>query len=84
MVNMTHMGHDRSNLFFSDRIQLKLLKKMILIGGICLLTACAKKIELQTQIPENDANEILSPESQNASLPCGYLFRGLLCNQIHC
>jgi len=33
---------------------------------------------------ENDANEILSPESQNASLTCGYLFRGLLCNQIHC
>jgi type III secretion protein J len=60
MVNMTHMGHDRSNLFFSDRIQLKLLKKMILIGGICLLTACAKKIELQTQIPENDANEIVA------------------------
>lgn len=46
----------QSNIFKIN----KAIKMTFCIASIVLLTACAKKIELQTQIPENDANEIVA------------------------
>jgi type III secretion protein J len=57
-VNPPQKEQSRVNLKINQRG--RCIKTIICVASIMLLTACAKKIELQTKIPENDANEIVA------------------------